>query len=63
MVQDLKKGAALLDRIIRALENYADRPKSRDADQSAMTNRLGEEQALPDQDKSSENEESEEGKS
>ena len=49
MFQDLKQGAALLDRIIRTLEDYADRRKSLDSDRSDMVEVLEGGTGLPDQ--------------
>ncbi len=49
MFQDLKQGAALLDRIIRTLEGYADRRKSLDSDRSDMVEALDGGTGLPDQ--------------
>ena len=63
MVQDLKKGAAFLERIIRTLEDYADRRKSLDPDRTDKAESLGEEPLQLEQGNSSDNKELEGEKS
>lgn len=45
MIQDLKKGTALLDRIVRALEDYTDHLKSHVSDRKDMVESLGDDQS------------------